>query len=78
MRVMAWYLQVPTGLECHKNQQRTGSKGARFDKAAKQVVHIKKIAFCSIICSSSLPYQSYMFMGLKTGLGIVMGRETLP
>lgn len=79
MRNMAWYLQAPTGLEAHKNQWRTRSKGAMFDKAAKQVVHVKKIAPCFIPWTSFLPYQIYMFMGLKKELGnVTMGRETLP
>lgn len=75
---MTWYLQTPMGLECHKNQCRTGRKGARLDKVAERVAHIKKIALSSITCSSLLPFQIYTFVGLRRRLGNVTGRERLP
>lgn len=75
---MAWCQQAPAGLECHKNQWRTGSRGSRFDKVAEGAVHESKTSLSSITCSSFLSSQIYTFMGLTKGLGNVMGGETLP
>ena len=55
LRSMAWYLQTPTV----QNQCRNRSRGDRYDNVAERVVHIKKIALCSVTCSSFLPSQIY-------------------